>query len=255
MDSQKFRILHLSDIHFGRTNDHVINLIPRDAIDLLILTGDLTQRAKKSQFKAALAFLKQFSCPIFLIPGNHDVPLYNFFLRIFDPYRRFCKAMADLSADFYENDRVAVYGLWTLNPFTAQSGKLYRSQLKRATEKLSLVSSEKVKIIAAHHPLTTIDSELGKPRLQQLLNLKPDLMMWGHEHQSSVHYYRPADQSGPVMLAAGTGFSSRIREETNSYNVITIDEQHLHVEIWNYSDETSNFKLCHAESFKQNRHS
>ena len=252
MHSQTYRILHLSDIHFGQVNLHVIDLIPKD-IDLLILTGDLTQRAKRTQFNAALEFFERFNCPIFLIPGNHDVPLYNFFLRIFNPYRRYKKFMKDYLSDFYENETVAVFGLWTLNPLTVQSGKLYSKQLARMREKMSEIPSTKVRIIAAHHPLLHIDSSPGAPQLQKILNINPDLMMWGHEHQSSAEYLDPEQEKGPILLAAGTGFSSRTRTESNSYNLITLDVNHIGVEIWNFSEDEMRFELGSFENFKRSQ--
>ena len=155
-------------------------------------------------------------------------------------------------AEYYENEQVAAFGLWTQNRFTIKSGKLYRDQIQRLSEKMKTVSGAKLKIIAAHHPLPVLKPVGTNLEWQSLLSLQPDLILWGHEHQSSVEYLDPIHQKGPVLLAAGTGFSSRTRRESNSYNVIKVFDDRLEIEIWNHSAETNSFQLSKTAEFQKN---
>ena len=235
-NTKTLNIIHLSDLHFGRIQDKVLNdLIQylednKDIINLVVLTGDLTQRAKKEQFIAAKNFLSQISVPIFIVPGNHDVPLYNLFLRLFKPYSRFKKYMGALINNYYEDENFAIYGLWTVNPLRVQSGKISESDILIATEKFSKVADYKIKILAGHHPISTYERPKLKVLFKKLVELKPDFLMWGHDHQSSVRYFDENTKMLPIMLASGTAISSRVRQEANSFNLITIKDKDVKVQ-------------------------
>ena len=235
-NTKTLNIIHLSDLHFGRIQDKVLSDLNqylednKDIINLVILTGDLTQRAKKEQFIAAKNFLSQISVPVFIVPGNHDVPLYNLFLRLFKPYSRFKKYMGSLINNYYEDENFAVYGLWTVNPLRVQAGKISESDIMMATEKFSKVADYKIKILAGHHPISTYERPKLKKLFEKLIDLKPDFLMWGHDHQSSIKYFDEATKMLPIMLASGTAISSRVRNEANSFNLITIKDKDVKVQ-------------------------
>lgn len=221
-------IIHFSDLHFGRIQHQVLVDLNhylqenQDWINLVIITGDLTQRAKKEQFIAAKEFLSKLSVPVFVVPGNHDVPLYNLFLRFFTPYSRFKKYMGNLISNYYEDDHIAIFGLWTVNPLSVQEGKISESDILAVTEKFKKVPEHKIKILAGHHPIATYEEPKIKKLFEKLIELKPDFLMWGHDHQSSIKYYDEKTKMLPLMLASGTTISSRVRQEANSFNLITI---------------------------------
>lgn len=229
MSSSTLSIIHFSDLHFGRIHDQVLFDLKKylndnqDSINLVILTGDLTQRAKKEQFIAAKEFLSKIKIPVFVVPGNHDVPLYNLFLRFFSPYSRFKKYMGNLISNFYEDDQVAIFGLWTVNPFRVEAGKISESDILMVTEKFKSIAPHKIKILAGHHPISTYEEPKIKKLFEKLIELKPDFLMWGHDHQSSIQYFDEKTKSLPIMMAAGTTVSSRVRVEANSFNLITIN--------------------------------
>ena len=238
MSSNKktLNIIHLSDLHFGRIQDKVLNDLNRylkdnkNLINLVILTGDLTQRAKKDQFIEAKIFLSQISAPVFIVPGNHDIPLYNLFLRIFRPYSRFKKYMGTFINNYYEDENFAVYGLWTVNKLTVESGKISESDIISATEKFSEVADYKIKILAGHHPIATYENPRIKKLFEKLITLKPDFLLWGHDHQSSIKYFDEKTKMLPLMLASGTAISSRVRQEANSFNLITIIGEEVRIQ-------------------------
>jgi 3',5'-cyclic AMP phosphodiesterase CpdA len=228
MLSSTFSIAHFSDLHFGRIHGDVLKDLEKYLNDhrdlsMIILTGDLTQRAKKEQFIAAKEFLEKIKIPVFIVPGNHDVPLYNLFLRFFSPYSRYRKYMGNLVNNFYEDDKMAIFGFWTVNPYKVADGRISESDIIEATEKFKNVSEKKIKILAAHHPVATYEGDKGKRLYEKLLALKPDFLLWGHDHQSSVKYHDEKTKAFPLMLASGTTFSSRVREEANSFNIITVN--------------------------------
>ena len=221
-------IIHFSDLHFGRIHDQVLIDLKKylkeneDQLTLVILTGDLTQRAKKVQFIAAKDFLSEIKVPVFVVPGNHDVPLYNLFLRFFSPFSRFRKYMGKLISNYYEDDNVAVFGLWTVNPLRVEEGKILESDILAVTEKFKSVPDYKIKILAGHHPIATYEEPKIKKLFEKLMELKPDFLMWGHNHQSSITYFDEKTKMFPIMMASGTTVSSRVRVEANSFNLITI---------------------------------
>lgn len=227
-NSKTLNIIHFSDLHFGRIQDKVLKDLDqylednKDIINLVILTGDLTQRAKKEQFIAAKDFLSKIKVPVFVVPGNHDVPLYNLFLRFFSPYSRFKKYMGNLISNFYEDDDIAVFGLCTVNPLKVQEGRISETDIKNVTEKFKKVPAHKIKILAGHHPIATYEEPKIKKLFEKLIELKPDFLLWGHDHQSSVKYFDEKTKTLPLMLASGTTISSRVRVEANSFNLICV---------------------------------
>lgn len=220
------RILHLSDIHFGRIDESVLNdlqsyiLSKKSELDLVIITGDLTQRAKKNEFLSARAFLDSLHCPVVVVPGNHDVPLYNIFLRFFAPYFKFCKFLGRYSEHFYENEHVAVYGIWSTNNFSVKDGKVTNTILTDLENKFREVSPHKIKIIASHHGLFS-KNEPMKGDAQRVLSSHPHVLLSGHEHQSGVTQL--PSRKFPLIISSGTSTSNRLRVEANSFNLITVN--------------------------------
>jgi 3',5'-cyclic AMP phosphodiesterase CpdA len=258
MKDKKLILLHLSDLHFGRIeapilHDLQVYLDQRQAeIDLIILTGDMTQRAKVSEFKAARQFLTTLPSPLFLVPGNHDVPLFNLCERFLSPYKRFIKYLGPFSQQTYLDDHFAVFGLWTTDNFSAKSGKWISEDLKKMKIFFSSVGPEKIRIIAAHHPPQKIKSNLDK-NWTYILRQDPHFILWGHEHVSSVHI--PDEQKRfPILISAGTSTSSRLRAEANSFNVITFDLRRVRVEtLIHHQQEGFQIQKCRVIDFPEGR--
>ena len=248
--SRPFSVVHISDLHFGRIHPEILRDLEsfldqrRADIKLVILTGDLTQRARKNEFLAAKEFATSLKCPFFVVPGNHDVPLYNLFLRFLSPYKRFLRYLGPFAQNYYEDENLAVYGLWTVNNFSVSSGKLLKSDLTQMEEKFRNVPAHKIKIVAGHHPFTG----LKKKELTRLLELRPHFLMWGHEHQSGVKALRP-DEPFPLALAAGTSTSTRLRTEANSFNFLTFENHSAVIEIFSHSKLLKNFEVTDRKEF------
>ena len=245
---KNFGIIHLSDLHFGKihpeTLEHLDNfLIKRNnEIKIAIVTGDLTQRARKSEFIAATKFIKSLNHPLFVVPGNHDVPLYNLWLRFLTPYKKFLKYLGPYSQNYYEDDDIAVFGLWTVNNFAATTGRLRKRDLLQIEEKFQNVPDGKLKIIACHHPLLSIQHPRIKNDIKRITDLHPHFILWGHEHQSGI-IHMIQDQVFPIIMASGTTTSSRVRNEANSFNYIHYIDGELLLEIYRHSVSKGEFEL------------
>lgn len=246
--NRPFSVIHLSDLHFGRIHPEILQHLDdflklrKKEIKLAVLTGDLTQRAKKTEFIAAKEFMESLDSPLFVVPGNHDVPLYNLFLRLLTPYRKFMRYLGPFSKNYYEDDDIAVFGLWTVDNFTVKTGKLRESDLKDVEEKFSQVPDSKIKIIASHHPLISMNHPRVKQDLERLMKLSPHFLMWGHEHQSNVMSMNK-DRIFPLILSSGTSASTRTRAEANSFNFVTFNQKDFVIEIYRHSKLLGGFEV------------
>ncbi len=249
-----FSVIHLSDLHFGRIHPEILRDLEsfleqrKKDIQLVILTGDLTQRAREREFLAAKEFFSRLESPIFIVPGNHDVPLYNLFLRFLSPYKKFLKFLGPFASNYYEDDNLAVYGLWTTNNFTTGEGTILKRNLQEMEEKFRSVPAHKIKIVAGHHPFTNLQYSGAKHDLEKLLKLEPKFLLWGHVHQSGIRSYFP-DRTFPLSLAAGTSASTRTRGEANSFNYLTFEEHEVKVEIFTHSKLLKNFEVTDEQKF------
>lgn len=232
------RILHLSDLHFGRIYPPALDGLRsylrknHHTLHLIIITGDLTQRAREREFLLAREFLQSLTVPVFIIPGNHDVPLFHLVQRFFNPYQRFSKFLKPWSSNYYEDDKVIVCGLWTTNNFTVKKELIHQHEIDELERRLRKASG-KLRIIASHHPLTP--DHLSE-EFRRMLGLSPHLFLWGHEHQSKVTTF--SDFPGTIAVAGGTSVSSRLRTEQNSFNEITFTDNEVSVRTLHFSDQT-----------------
>src|ERR1700730_6118081 len=128
-------IAHISDLHFGRHNlgvmEHLVASIEKSRPDLVVISGDFTQRARHLEFAEGRRFLDRIAFPKLVTPGNHDVPLYDLFNRYLRPFRKYDRYIAPLDQplSFFQDDELAVLGLNTARRFTRKSGRLSQAQI------------------------------------------------------------------------------------------------------------------------------
>lgn len=240
-------IAHISDLHFGTEDPEMTASLFRQIRDeepsLLIVSGDLTQRARPSQFKAAAEFLEQFDMPKVVVPGNHDVPLYDLVRRFAAPLRRFQKYIQRELNPYYEDNELSVLGLNTARSFTRKSGRISHDQIQWITETLQRVPAEKFKILVTHHPFIPPPGEpeagidlVGRAH-EALVAIDAagiDLMLAGHLHHGysgDVRTYYPATKRSIIVVQAGTAISHRVRNEPNAYNLLRLDRSNIQVEV------------------------
>src|SRR3712207_5099719 len=126
-------LIHLSDLHFGRVDQTLLgplrDLVHSIAPDVVVVSGDLTQRAKAEQFEEARAFLDTLPGPQIVVPGNHDISLYNVFRRFVKPLDRFKRYITPDLDPMYADDEIAVVGVNTARSLTIKDGRLNKEQV------------------------------------------------------------------------------------------------------------------------------
>ena len=225
-------LLQVSDPHFGTERPAVVEALVRLALALkpqvLLLSGDITQRATRAQFAAAQAFVKRLRVPHCLaVPGNHDIPLWQLPLRLLRPYARYSRAFGAELEPSLETDDLLVLALNTTRWWRHQDGQLSPAQVERVAQRLALARPAQRRLVMVHQPLAVTRPEDDKnllhghaAALQAWGAAGVDLIIGGHIH---LPFVRPLG-SGGWAVQAGTAVSSRVRPGAgNSVNLIHID--------------------------------
>ena len=257
-------IVHLSDIHFGRVDPRLITPLVRVirtiAPHLVAVSGDLTQRARRGQFRQARAFLDQLPFPLLVVPGNHDVPLFNVAARFLDPYGGYRRYIAQDLEPMHEDDELIAVGMNSARslPFHG-GGRLNQAQVARGAARLRSARPDAVKIVVTHHPfdLPTGHGDqhlVGRSdmAMQQLAAAGADLFLSGHLHVSHVGHtaqrYRIAGHSA-LVVQAGT-LSTRARGELNTINVLRLDRPRITVERYSWDEAAKAFQPSWGGTFQ-----
>jgi 3',5'-cyclic AMP phosphodiesterase CpdA len=240
------RIAHLSDLHFGAHDERLVAALEEwlddSRPDLVVVSGDFTQRARTEQFKEACRFLERLKSAghdVLGVPGNHDVPLYDVARRFLRPLARYREFVTSDLEPVYVDDEVAVMGLNSARSLTFGRGRLNASQISRAAERLRGFDARLIKIIVTHHPFDLPDAYgdehlvgSAKAAMAKFAEVGADLFLAGHLHISHIgqtaERYKIAGHSA-LVVQAGT-ISARLRGEPNSFNVLRVNRPHISVE-------------------------
>jgi 3',5'-cyclic AMP phosphodiesterase CpdA len=242
------RIAHLSDIHFGANDPKIVDAtvawLQEQQPDLVIVSGDFTQRARIAQFRAAAAWLNRLRAaghPILAVPGNHDVPLYDVVRRFAAPLRRYKHYISSDLCPWFETESVAVLGINTARSLTFRDGRINRDQMKLIEERFAAVPAEKTRILVTHHPLfampigegTELSEAVGRhdDAVKAVCRAGVHVALAGHFHRTYAAAARRMVETagGALVIQAGTATSTRLRnEELQSFNWI---HAHRHEDI------------------------
>ncbi len=259
-------IVHISDIHFGRVipgvADALIASLNGVTPDLVVISGDLTQRARRGQYRKARDYLERIPSPKIIVPGNHDVPLYNVARRFLRPLTRYRRYITHDMAPFYQDDEIAVLGINTARSLTFTKGRISKSQIGLIRRRFCPLPDRIFKILVTHHPFLPPPENLKLPLvgrapevLRMVAECNLDLLLAGHFHMSyaggSHSAYRTLARS-VLVIQAGTATSSRMRNEGNAYNLIHIEKTRvtLQVRMWNgegFEDHRTRYYTYNSE--------
>lgn len=259
-------IVHISDLHFGRTDcrlvEKLISLIQRMEVHLVAVSGDLTQRAKPSEFLEAREFLRVLPQPQIVIPGNHDIPLYDLYGRFVEGLRRFRRYITEDIDPFYADGELAVAGVNTARALAFKHGRVNHAAMSRLRERMREVPGEAVRILVVHHPVDLPHNSPQRPAGRALLATKVlkdcaiDVVLSGHLHQT--HYAHPTERlqlggHAALLIQAGTAVSTRGRGEANSFNVIRTSPREIMVEQHTWAEASQSFVVSRRESYGRSR--
>ncbi len=245
-----YRIIHLSDVHFGTVNSSVLNALVHTVRELspalCIVSGDITQRAKRSEFVAANAYLRTLPAPVLCIPGNHDIPLFAIWERFLNPYGRYRRYLHKEVEPVFETEKALVVGVNTTTPFRHKRGIVTDAQIRRVEALARDNPAGKGVIVVAHHPFHVLEApdedqvvENHEAAIHAWSQAGVDLILGGHIH---VPYVYPLNKSYPelpnpiLVVQGGTTTSLRVRRHIpNSMNVLDLyPEKKIHITTWSY---------------------
>lgn len=260
------RLVHLSDIHIGEFDYGVarrlVEKIKEIDPDMVIVSGDLTQRAKSSQFKEAREFLDRLPQPQIVVPGNHDVPLYNVYDRFVNPLEKYCKFITQDLQPFYSDDEMAVVGVNTARSLTIKGGRINDDQVDGIRERMCELGDEMLKVIVTHHPFDAPeghdeDDIVGRAEevMPEIAACGADVFLAGHLHVShiseSVRRYKLGSGHSALIIQAGTATSTRGRGEPNSFNLLEFEHPNLSVKRFDCLTVDEGFVEAATNEYKQ----
>ena len=256
-------LLHLSDPHFGTEQPSVVDALLRfsraQSPDVLVLSGDITQRARSAQFRAARAFVDALGVgAVLALPGNHDIPLFNLAARLGWPYARHCKAFgAELEPEF-ESPAVLVLTVNTTRRLRHEKGEVSAAQIARVARRLERAGAGQVRIVVTHQPISVQRAQDVPDRLhraaeavQAWSRAGADLILGGHIHLpfvQALHEQQPGLARKCWAVQAGTAVSTRVRAEAgNSVNLIRCagprdGARRATIERWDYAAASRTFE-------------
>ncbi|WP_413438910.1 metallophosphoesterase family protein [Sulfuriferula sp. GW1] len=262
-------LLQISDTHFGTEQAPVVEALVRlaheQAPDLVVLSGDITQRARRKQFRAARAFVDRLGVAVTLaIPGNHDIPLFDMAARLFYPYANYSTEFGTDLEPVFESDQLLVIALNTTRFYRHTDGEVSTEQIERVAQRLEQAAPSQLRIVVTHQPVAVTRAQDETNLLHGRLEAIPrwaqagaDIILGGHIHLPYVLalHERFADLARKVWaIQAGTAVSSRVRHEVgNSVNLIRYNkqgDQHRSavIERWDYLTTEKKFRAVEIKN-------
>lgn len=228
------RLFHVSDVHFGRVDQAAIDwfagLVHAERPDAVVMTGDLTMRARAAEYAAGQAWLASLGVPLTVEPGNHDLPLFNPVARLFTPYRRYHRIERAVEKEL-DLPGVWIVPLRTTTRFQLRNwskGVVRARHLDTALARLRACPPDRLAIVAAHHPLIDTGTQSdgrtrgGEQALRELVSAGAHAVLSGHVHDP---FDQPWSAGGKTirMIGAGT-LSQRTRASRPSFNELVVED-------------------------------
>lgn len=241
------RAIHISDVHAGRQDDRIVEELLLDIAqlepELVLAGGDFTQRSRGSQWKTAAAWLERIQAPLLAVPGNHDIPLFDFGRRLLDPFGRYRSNIStDLEPEVVTAGIRAI-GVRTADPKRRAEGRVSEQSLERMAARANERADAEWTLLLSHHPLAAHRDVLpGTPAqgwedaLSIAASTRVDLLLSGHTHRRrSGPFTRTVGGRSMVVAHTGTACSTRQRgDEPQSWQIIDLsgDQMDLTPRLW-----------------------
>jgi 3',5'-cyclic AMP phosphodiesterase CpdA len=253
------QILHVSDVHFGPPHlpevaDGVLGLIAERRPDLVVVSGDLTQRAKPEQFRQARAWVDRIPVATLAVPGNHDVPMYRFWERIFAPFGAYRNHFSSDLEPVFQDEELLVVGVNTAYNWTWKDGRITLRRLLGLADLFEQAPDHLLKVVVAHHhliPPPNFGTQRVLANAYEAIDLFSqagvDLILSGHQHQAYIgnsEEFYPKGRPPVVILHSGTTTSNRGRggeREKNTCNWVAADERSIAVSHLRWHTELRRF--------------
>jgi 3',5'-cyclic AMP phosphodiesterase CpdA len=229
-------LLHISDTHFGTEQPAVVTALQAFARerhpDLLVFSGDITQRARPREFASAREMCEALGIARMLaLPGNHDIPLFNVLARALRPYANYLEAFGPRLEPVLESDDFLVIGVNTTRAARHKDGEVSTEQIDSVVRRLRQARAGQLRVVVTHQPAAVMRSKdepdrlhNAEPALQAWSQAGADLVLGGHIHLPYVFDLQARAQPTPRPMwcvQAGTAVSDRLRHGTcNSVNLI-----------------------------------
>lgn len=258
-------VVHLSDLHFGKVDaallTPLVEAVSACAPDVVVVSGDLTQRARTAQFLEAKTFLARLPQPQIVVPGNHDVPLHNIANRLFKPFEKFQRYIEPNLTPSVVDAQIAIVGLNSARSLVMKGGRVNVEQLDSLRAAFERVGDDVIKVVVTHHPVDVaadVDAgeRVGRAELAMAMFAQcgVDVLLAGHLHTSrSAGTGERYALSGyeALMVSAGTATSTRGRGEANAFNVLRLEKQRVEIERFEWSAEHRRFGPASKEIFER----
>ncbi|CAN5586044.1 metallophosphoesterase [soil metagenome] len=255
-------LLHLSDLHFGRVDDSLVEpliaVAQSLAPDLIVVSGDFTQRARRIEYRAARTFLARMPETRLVVPGNHDIPLWDVIRRFVSPLGRYRHYISSELMPFHQDEEIAVLGINTARSLTRKDGRINEQQVERARQILSRAGPGVTKVVVTHHPFDLPPGSRSRlvgravMAMNALASAGVDLLLAGHLHLHhtglTAQRYQIEGHSA-LVVQAGTTISTRGRGEANSFNVIRIERPEIRIEHYVWSPDKAGCVQDGADRF------
>jgi len=260
------RIVHLSDLHFGAHDARLVEAVEGSVDelkpDLVVVSGDFTQRAKTEEFAEACRFLERLrdgGHEVLGVPGNHDVPLYDVLRRFLSPLTRYKRFIDDVLCPVHELRGAIVVGVNTARSLTFKDGRINAEQVEFIRDTFARADSESVRVLVTHHPLFALpvgdelQSAIGRQEmaLDAIEEAGVDVLLAGHNHQASVNSARDlvTRAGGALVVQAGTATSNRVRGQDQSFNLLDVDAERVALTVYTWSGDS--YRPADGQSFEQ----
>jgi 3',5'-cyclic AMP phosphodiesterase CpdA len=249
------KLLHISDLHFGRRraralSEAVLRTEAELRPDAVVCSGDLVEWSEiNGPWHEVRTFLRRFTAPLVVTPGNHDIERFNPINRLLHPlarYRRFIEREVD---SVTELPGAVIVGLGTPRWWSFDLGHISRRQIELARRAFANVKQGILKVVTLHHGIghergaVRREAVWGSGRLRRaLLEMGAQLVLSGHAHVPRAERIE-GQGSALVWAQAGTMGSHRYRSGLgrNSLSVVHATAERVVIEWWHYVERLGRF--------------